>query len=146
MSGRYAVYVDSITRLSCPFAPKVVVYGHCLATLPLTVNQALNPNTKRFKRTLIYFLHGLTVCKFWGKSPLSATKRHLTDKRSKTMKNENINLKINKNKIKRLILFGISFYSLFGALNIPQALNQQRKRLNIRRRRENKKGYQSICF
>ena len=64
-----------------------------------------DPNTKRFKRMLIYF-NTDTVCKFLGKSPLLSHKTTL--KRPKTMKNER----------KRLILFGFSFYNLFGAWNI----------------------------
>ena len=60
-------------------------------------------NTKRFKRTLIYFETDTQYANFRGNPLHQATKRHLNN-RSKTMKDER----------KRLILFGFSFYSLFG--------------------------------
>ena len=46
-----------------------------------------DPNTKRFKRTLIYF-NPDTVCKISGKSPLSSHKTKLKDKGLKTINNE----------------------------------------------------------
>ena len=47
-----------------------------------------NPNTKRFKRTLIYFDRD-TVYIFWGKSPLSSHKTtRKQDKRLKTIEND----------------------------------------------------------
>ena len=67
-----------------------------------------DPNTKRFKRTLIYFNTDTQYTNFRGNPFYQATKRHLTDKQSKTMKNER----------KRLILFWFGFYSLFGAWKI----------------------------
>ena len=57
-----------------------------------------DPNTKRFKRTLIYFNTDTQYAHFRG-----------TDIRSKTMKNERKRL---------IILFWLSFYSLFGAWKI----------------------------
>ena len=67
-----------------------------------------HPNTKRFKKTFIYFSTDTQCAHFQGNPLYQATKRHLTNKRSKTMKNES----------KRLILFWFSFYTLFGAWKI----------------------------
>ena len=72
----------------------------------------LDRNTKRFKRTLIYFNTDThQYAHFRGKSPLSSHKTTLkqtTDQRLKTMENEG----------KRLILFWLSFCGSFGAWKI----------------------------
>ena len=46
-----------------------------------------DPNTKRFKRTLINFDTDTQYANFRGNPLCQAAKRHLTDKRLKTMKN-----------------------------------------------------------
>ena len=46
-----------------------------------------DPNTKRFKRTLIYFNTDTQYAHFRGNPLYQATKRHLTDKWLELMKN-----------------------------------------------------------
>ena len=67
-----------------------------------------DPDTKRFKRMLIYFNTDTQYANFRGNPLYQATKRHLTNKRLKTMRNER----------KRVISFWLSFCSLFGARKI----------------------------
>ena len=61
-----------------------------------------DPNTKRFKRTLISFNTDTQHAIFLGNPLYQATKQHLADKWLKTMKNER----------KRLILFRLSLIQL----------------------------------
>ena len=82
-----------------------------------------DPNTKRSKRMLIYFNTDIQYTNFQGNPLYQVTKWHLTDKRSKMMKNEKkkdlpcfgVCVKINKRSFEPfcgLILF-LSEYQLF---------------------------------
>ena len=68
-----------------------------------------DPNTRRFKRTLVYFNTDTQYANF-GEIPFIKPQNdtYTTDKRPKTLKNER----------KGFILFWLSFYSLFGAWKI----------------------------
>ena len=117
----------------------------------MLVSTRTDPDTKRFKRTLIYFNtdgqdanfdYSLSLIyqpdirgheaphhhhlQIFGGNPLyQATKRHLltTDKRLKTMKNER----------KRLTLFWLSFCSLFGQKSLFVSSVQTLKRTRSNR-------------
>ena len=108
-------------------------HAYYLTTPPPTKTK-LDPNTKRFKRMLIYW-HGHTICKFSGKSPLSSYKMTL-----KQQLNGYKLLKMRKKLIffwlicchfRKIVCMTMTSWHDCDAYNLPTSDNRSTKRRYI---------------